>query len=104
MLLLQRITRCRLLLPAADTTIEVAIGRAFGTDPSDMCHGHPIGADQRKVQVDVYNDNCGEYQLPIPHPDFRLLREALGSFVLWPKALIAFGPGQVSIKNIEYCY
>ena len=102
--MLQRFLKCKLFLPAADTQIEVATGRAFASDPGDMCHGVPIGADQRKVQIDFCNEHCGEHKLPIPHPEFRDLQEAIGSFVLWPKKLIAFGSGQVSIKKIEYYY
>ena len=92
---MQKFVRCVLHLPAADTTVEVAIGRAFANAPGDMCHGVPIEPDQRKVQIDVIHDNCGEYRLPIEHPEFRYVQDAIGSFILWPYDLIVFEPGQV---------
>ena len=75
----------------------MAAGRVFEYAPDDMCHHVLIGEDQRKVQIDFIHDHARGYDLPIPHPEFRELHEAIGSFLLWPLHLIAVDTAQVSI-------
>lgn len=62
-----------------------------------VVHGEQIAPDNIKVCVD---DVVGDYQttpLPVPCSEHKMVGEAAGSFVQWPKTLVLLG--QVPISN-----
>ena len=84
--------------------IEVATGRMYLSAPGDTCHGQPIPNDHNKVQIDSVIEECRLYRLPVPVADLTELHEAVGSFVLWPRYLIAEATSQVYLKELNFFY
>ncbi|KAL6501422.1 Proteasome subunit beta type-3 [Orobanche gracilis] len=62
----------------------VAIGRVH--DGDSTLHCAPLPAHLIKVVVEEVVD--GSAEVPIPTEEVRLVREALGTFILWPKNLV----------------
>ncbi|XP_074280631.1 uncharacterized protein LOC141605649 [Silene latifolia] len=82
-------TSLRLLLkdPHGGVTYEVARGKAF---PGELCHQDYVGSDQVRVKVSIVPQEFETLPLPIPVSayDLNTLKDAVGSIVMWPLALV----------------
>ena len=64
----------------------VAEGKIASIDPTTKVHHMPLGRDCWKVWVDVVNNpNVNMYR---PTDEHKLLKDALGSTIAWPKSCI----------------
>jgi hypothetical protein len=80
-------SRCQLLhWYRYDEEEIVAEGKISSTDPSVKVHHMPLGRDCWKVWVDEVYMGC--LALYRPTDEFRVLKEAMGSTVAWPKSSI----------------
>ncbi|KAH9619868.1 hypothetical protein KSS87_007780 [Heliosperma pusillum] len=73
--------------PHSGVTYEVARGKAF---PGELCHQGYVGSDQLRVKVTIVPQEFETLPLPIPVSayDLNILKDAIGSIVLWPLALV----------------
>ena len=77
---------CSLYVDHENSPVHVANGRAFmGT----TIHGNKIPSNQARVTVERIVRGQGGTPVPNPTDEVRLLAQAKGHFILWPKRLIA---------------
>ncbi|KAK9668647.1 hypothetical protein RND81_13G074800 [Saponaria officinalis] len=82
-------TSLRLFLkdPHNGVAYEVARGKAF---PGELCHQGFVGSDQVRIKLSIVPQEFESLPLPIPVPayDLHILKDAVGSIVLWPIELV----------------
>ncbi|KAK9678155.1 hypothetical protein RND81_11G191600 [Saponaria officinalis] len=93
---------CRLLLkdPHSGVIYEVARGKTF---PGEVCHQGSVGPDEIRVKVSIVPQEFESLPLPVPVSayDLYLLRDAVGSFVPWPIALLRLDDeGELKDKEV----
>jgi len=74
--------RCKLFL--GDPPRLVAIGRVFPT--SSTLHTVPLADDFGRLVVEEVRQ--ADAKVPMPTSEFRLVGEALGTFIAWPTHLL----------------
>ena len=90
-------TVCKLLLRmASDHPVEAATGMAYPRHDG-VLHGKPMEVSNTKVQVDSVLEHMKSQPLVYrPNDEIRLLGEAEGTFVQWPKRDVRLASPSVS--------
>ncbi|PRQ54700.1 putative Ulp1 protease family catalytic domain, transposase, Tnp1/En/Spm [Rosa chinensis] len=75
----------------------VALGTVVEhNDPSQVCHGYPLGDSNLRVSVSVAIEENALVPFPVGD-EIRTVRQAIGSWVAWPKELVIMS----SVKKPE---
>jgi len=80
---------CQLLHWYSDDPVEVvAEGKVASTDPKARVHHVPLGRDCWKVWVESITSGKEDVELYKMTDEARIINEALGSTVAWPRSCI----------------
>ncbi|XP_024178951.1 uncharacterized protein LOC112184961 [Rosa chinensis] len=89
------------VVQGVETSAKFALGSvdhivALGTvmehnDPSQLCHGYPLGDNNLRVSVSVAIEENALVQFSVGD-EIRTVRQAMGSWVPWPKELVIMSP------------
>ena len=73
-------------------------------DPSTVCHGYAMGDD--KLRVSIHTAIEEKALIPFPVGDeIKTVKQAMGSWVMWPKNLIIYNENKVYIYlHIQYYF
>ena len=73
----------------------VALGHVQESTSSTIIHGRELGEHNLRVSVEVVLDATALIPIPNPDDDARLVGDALGSHLAWPKMLVIFEDNSV---------
>ena len=64
----------------------VALGHVYSSAEGELIHGVPLGPDLLRVEINMLE--MPQALLPCPSGEFLTVKDALDSFVAWPKGLV----------------
>ena len=75
-------------------------------DPDQLCHGYPLGEQNVRVSIEKAKQEYAKVPFPVGD-DIKTVRQAMGSWIAWPKNLVIYtlvSPSEVSIIRIVIQY